>query len=152
MNNIICNSTDDVQLDFNEGVVVELLEKLCLILNISNKEIEITLCTDELITYLNENYKNKKGVTDILSFTYDSDDFPQGESEFVHLGELYLSIPAVKQNCINHNVIFEDEIKRLIIHGVLHLQKHTHASYQNTEPMLIKQEELLEKVKNIRIK
>jgi rRNA maturation RNase YbeY len=53
-------------------------------------------------------------LTDIITFDY-------SDSESFLSGEIYISIERVRENALKFKVDFEDELNRVMIHGVLHL-------------------------------
>ncbi len=70
-------------------------------------------CTDSYLLGLNRDYLKHKTLTDIITFDY-------SEGQDVE-GEIYISIDRVKENAIKFEKPFEDELHRVIIHGVLHI-------------------------------
>lgn len=68
---------------------------------------------DEFIRKINSQFLNHDWFTDVLSFNYDNDEGVNGE--------IYISIDTVKRNALNYKVSYNDEILRVILHGVLHL-------------------------------
>ena len=79
---------------------------------ISKCELSIVLINNEKMTELNEKYKKRKGTTDVLSFNL-SDEF----SDVVE-GEIYISLEKAKEQSKSYNVPYEEEIIRLITHGL----------------------------------
>jgi probable rRNA maturation factor len=79
------------------------------ILNLS-----IVFCRDEYLLGLNIQYLNHSTLTDILTFDY-------SESPQLIQGEIYVSIDRVRENSFTYKKTFDDELNRVIIHGVLHL-------------------------------
>lgn len=75
-------------------------------------EISYIFCDDEYLHKLNVEYLNHDTLTDIISFDYSIDN--------VIMGDIYISIERVKDNAKDFNSTFEDELARVIIHGVLH--------------------------------
>lgn len=71
-------------------------------------------CSDEFLNNLNRQYLNHDTLTDIITFNYSTE--PASLD-----GEIYISIPRVKENSKLFNVDFDEELHRVIIHGVLHL-------------------------------
>ncbi|MCK9190188.1 MAG: rRNA maturation RNase YbeY [Sphaerochaetaceae bacterium] len=116
-----------------------------------NVELSISFVSDEEIKDLNKQYRNLDMPTDILSFVQgdskDDDDFWPCESEEEEaqvLGDMVISPDAIKRNCENFNETLENELKRLLVHGVLHLIGMDHKTNEfKTEPMLILQEQIL---------
>ena len=77
-------------------------------------EINFVFCTDEELYRMNLEYLKHKTYTDII--TFDTGDVP-GVIE----GEIYISIERVRDNAERFGKAFEDELRRVMIHGVLHL-------------------------------
>ena len=71
-------------------------------------------CSDEYLHEMNVNYLNHDTLTDII--TFDNAD----EEGYIE-GDIFISIDRVKENALQLNQRFEDELHRVIIHGVLHL-------------------------------
>lgn len=69
-------------------------------------------CTDEYLLSLNKKFLRHSTYTDILSFD-------SSEPGLVS-GEIYISIPRVKENAIKFNQGFEVELRRVMVHGLLH--------------------------------
>jgi probable rRNA maturation factor len=77
----------------------------------------VVLCSDYLIRKLNRKYRRKDKATDVLSFHIGDDDL---------LGEVYISLQRAKVQARRYGVSYEDELKRLLIHGLLHLMGYDH--------------------------
>ena|SRR5687768_5555818 len=76
-------------------------------------EIHFIFCSDAFLLKLNKQYLNHTTFTDIITFDY-------SEGKKLN-GEIYISIPRVKENAKKFEVAFEHELHRVMIHGVLHL-------------------------------
>ena len=76
--------------------------------------INFIFCNDIYLSGLNETYLKHTTLTDIITF-------PFTESGRNIAGDIYISIERVRENAILFNQLFEDEINRVIIHGILHL-------------------------------
>lgn len=75
-------------------------------------EINYIFCDDEYLLKLNIEYLEHDSLTDIISF-----DYTMGK---LISGDIYISIPRVKENSNLFNTSFENELHRVIIHGILH--------------------------------
>jgi probable rRNA maturation factor len=75
-------------------------------------EINYIFCDDNYLLELNQKHLNHDTLTDIISF-----DYSMGSE--IH-GDVYISIERVRDNAIDFNVPFEEELKRVMVHGVLH--------------------------------
>ncbi|MCE2994893.1 MAG: rRNA maturation RNase YbeY [Cyclobacteriaceae bacterium] len=71
-------------------------------------------CSDAYLLQLNQQYLNHNTLTDIITF-----DYSEGAKQLE--GEIYISIDRVNENAEKFKVSFQDELDRVMIHGVLHL-------------------------------
>lgn len=78
------------------------------------KEINYIFCSDEYLHKINLEYLDHDTLTDII--TFDNSD----EEDKIE-GDIFVSIERVKDNANDLGVSFEEEIKRVLAHGVLHL-------------------------------
>ncbi len=70
-------------------------------------------CSDAYLSKMNEDFLGHQTLTDIISF-----DLSESTGEII--GEIYISIPRVKENARNFNQPFERELRRVLVHGLLH--------------------------------
>lgn len=75
--------------------------------------LNIIFCSDDYLLGINRQYLNHDFYTDIITFDY-------SEKRDIS-GELYISIDRVKDNANSLGATFQQELNRVIIHGVLHL-------------------------------
>jgi probable rRNA maturation factor len=78
------------------------------------QEINYIFCSDSHLLSLNQGFLKHNTFTDII--TFDNSEDPSSLE-----GEIYISIERVKENAKKYNVPIEDELSRVMIHGVLHL-------------------------------
>ncbi|MEM1120370.1 MAG: rRNA maturation RNase YbeY [Bacteroidota bacterium] len=71
-------------------------------------------CDDEYLHKINVKYLDHDTLTDIITFPYSND-------EQLIEGDIYISVQRVRANAQQFNVLFLQELHRVIIHGVLHL-------------------------------
>ncbi|MDR2601412.1 MAG: rRNA maturation RNase YbeY [Spirochaetaceae bacterium] len=124
---------------------LEVLERL----NLSNWELSILFCNNQFIQQLNYKYKGIDAPTDVLSFCFNEEtSFPTAEAgaKAVIAGDLVISLEMVKDNAQEYGVNEDEEIRRLLIHGILHLAGENHLTNTETEPMLKYQEDLLKEL------
>lgn len=81
------------------------------------KGVNIIIGDDESLADLNRRFRAREGPTDVLAFDFDEEDF---------LGEVYVSLDRVREQSREYGVSEAEEIKRLVIHGVLHLLGYKH--------------------------
>ena len=75
-------------------------------------EINYIFCDDGYLHKINVEYLEHDTLTDIISF-----DYSMGNE--LH-GDIFVSIERVKDNANDFNVSFEEELKRVLVHGILH--------------------------------
>lgn len=75
-------------------------------------EINYVFCEDDYLHKLNVEFLKHDTLTDIISF-----DYTMGK---LVSGDIFISIERVKENAAEFNVSFENELHRVIVHGMLH--------------------------------
>lgn len=76
-------------------------------------EIAYIFCDDEKILEVNRQYLQHDYYTDIITFDYTEDN--------VISGDLFISLDTVRSNSEEQGTTYEEELRRVIIHGILHL-------------------------------
>lgn len=71
-------------------------------------------CSDDYLHEINLEYLDHDTLTDIITFN-------NADMEGIIEGDIFISIDRVRDNAQDHGTTFEDELHRVIIHGVLHL-------------------------------
>ena len=121
---------------FNQSISFKLKEKTKLkqwIKSITEKEkhklgqINYIFCTDDELLEINIRHLNHNTLTDIITFDYT-------ESKTIH-SDIYISIERVEENAEKFKVTFEEELHRVMIHGILHLCGYKDKSKVDAELM-----------------
>ena len=134
--NIYYHSECDFQLKDNESIT-KWLEDAISTENKELGEINYIFCDDQYLLKKNQEYLQHDTFTDIITFDY---------TEKNRLsGDIFISIERVKENAITFAVPFEAELRRVIIHGVLHLMGYADKSEEDTETMRSKENFYLSK-------
>ena len=76
-------------------------------------DVAYVFCDDEEILRVNRQYLQHDYYTDIITFDYDEGD--------VISGDLFISLDTVRTNAEQLGLPYEQELNRVIIHGILHL-------------------------------
>ena len=76
-------------------------------------DISFIFCSDDYLLEVNKQYLNHDYFTDIITFDY-------VENKVIS-GDIFISCDRVKENALEFKTGFENELSRIIIHGVLHL-------------------------------
>lgn len=92
-------------------------------------------CSDEKILEVNKQYLNHDFYTDIITFDY-------VEKDIIN-GDIFISTDRVRENAQEFNVAFEEELHRVIIHGILHLLGHQDHTPKEEKQMRKKENEAL---------
>ncbi|MGN0730257.1 rRNA maturation RNase YbeY [Treponema sp.] len=114
------------------------------------QEISILLCSDEYIQYLNKTFRNIDSPTDVLSFENGERYTDESGAVWLQAGDIAISVDTLPKNAEYFEVPQDEELKRLIIHGLLHLNGYDHGEEhveKNVEPkceMLVLQKKLME--------
>jgi len=92
-------------------------------------------CSDEEILRINKLYLNHDYYTDIITF-----DYSEGNKLS---GDLFISLETVKTNSEKFKTEFDEELHRVMIHGVLHLCGYDDKAVKEKKIMRIKEDEAL---------
>ena len=122
-------------------------------LNFDGEEISVLFCNDEYIQELNKSYRNIDAPTDVLSFEND-ETYEDEEGKWKCVGDIAISLETLPVNAEYFNEDANAELKRLLVHGLLHLngmdhgEEHIQAGVAPQCQMLVLQENILEKLKD----
>jgi len=104
------------------------------------ESINFVFCTDADLLEKNKAYLNHDTLTDIITFDY-------SEKKIIN-GDIFISVERVKENAITFAVPFENELRRVMIHGVLHLLGYKDKSDIEQKEMTEKENYYLAKIYN----
>ena len=130
---------EDVPLPPWTQEVRRFVQKVLDIQGIKNWDLSVLFCGNRYIKSLNAQYRSKDEPTDVLTF-------PLGERSRAGrylAGDIVVSLDALEENAGFFRVSADEELRRLLVHGILHLSGGDHATNKADEPMLKKQEEIL---------
>lgn len=102
------------------------------------EEINYVFCDDDYLHKLNVEFLNHDTLTDIVSFDYSIRKIIQGD--------IFISIERVRDNAKDFEVSFEEELHRVIIHGVLHYCGYKDKSDEDAAEMRDKENHYLSKL------
>ena len=156
MNRILISVMDGLEtpawLDKAEAFLQLVASKLCY----DNEEISVLFCNDEYIRELNKNYRNIDSSTDVLSFEND-EEYEDEEGKWKCVGDIVVSLDMLKVNAEYFDTDVNTELKRLLLHGLLHLngmdhgEEHIQADKEPEGEMLKIQEKMLNEFKDEKI-
>lgn len=90
-------------------------------------DINYIFCSKQYLKKMNNDYLSKNYETDVISFDFSKDNKISGD--------IYISSETVKKNSIIFNVCFNNELKRVMVHGLLHLLNYNDKSKQELKIM-----------------
>jgi probable rRNA maturation factor len=128
------NYESDFTLD-NEEAIATWLSAVIVSENKTEGEINYIFCDDEYLHKINLEYLNHDTLTDIISF-----DYTMGNEIS---GDVFVSIERVLDNAKDYNTVFEDELKRVLVHGVLHYCGYKDKSEEDEALMRSKEDDKL---------
>jgi probable rRNA maturation factor len=97
------------------------------------KELNFIFCTDEYLLKINQDYLQHDTYTDIITFD-------NSEEETLLEGDIFISIDRVQENAKKENVLFEDELHRIMSHGLLHLMGYKDKKKEDQFAMKVKED------------
>ncbi len=100
------------------------------------RNLSYIFCDDDYLLNINKEFLKHKTLTDIITFD---------NSEGINLsGEIYISIERVKENAKRYSPSFSDELRRVMVHGVLHLCGYKDKSKRESSLMRKKENQSLQ--------
>ena len=108
-----------------------------------DSEIVIRVVDEDEMTQFNEQYRNKTGSTNILSFPFDVPDAVESDL----LGDLLVCAAVVEREAQQQDKILEHHWAHMIVHGVLHLLGYDHIDDQDAEEMEALEVKILKTIK-----
>jgi rRNA maturation RNase YbeY len=123
-----------------EEILIPVMKKIC---NDHDRHIEyinVILMNDEKLLEINRDFLQHDYYTDIITFNYS--DEPKQNIE----GELYISVDRVQENASNLGLNFEDELSRVVIHGILHLCGYQDKDKSEQKTMQVAENKYINKI------
>ena len=127
----------DIQL--NKSSIQVLLENILLDNKQNTGSINIIMTDDDTLRLMKKEYFNQDLYTDVIAFNIDDNPFE---------GEIYISHDRIKDNAKKFNQSLEDELKRILIHGSLHLCGYDDKTPKEKLEMTSLEENYLEKFRD----
>lgn len=128
--------TEDVSLPlFNQSSVTAWLCNVCESENKELDEVSIIFCSDDYLLTMNNEYLQHDYYTDIITFDYCFDNQV--------VGDLFISVDRVTDNAKLNQASFNNELLRVMVHGILHLIGFKDKSDEDSKLMRLKEDEYL---------
>lgn len=102
----------------------------------------ILVTGDEEVREMNRQFLGIDEATDVLSFPDEADDFVQGISEEILLGDIAIALPTATRQAEEAGHSLDAEVGHLLVHGILHLCGYDHEEGGEEEARMRAREEL----------
>lgn len=109
---------------------------------IRTADLSYIFCNDAFLLEINKNFLDHDTYTDIITF-----DLSENKKDLQ--GEIYISIPRVRENAKTFKTTYTDELHRVIFHGVLHLCGFRDKKEKDQKIMRENEDYCLEQYKNV---
>lgn len=117
----------------NENEIEKWLSEVIVSESKKEGDINYIFCDDEYLHEINVKYLDHDTLTDIISFDYSI-------GNELH-GDIFVSVERVADNAKDFNVSFDEELKRVLVHGILHFAGYKDKSEEDELLMRSKEDE-----------
>ena len=122
-------------IDFYKDHIIQLINLSLEPTRYNQVKINIIFCNNDKLNSFKQEYFNDDALTDIITFPIKNDNDLEAE--------IYISIEMAKINAEKFNVSLNNELSRLIVHGVLHLIGFNDDTEDSKKIMFLKQDEII---------
>ena len=122
-------------IDFYKDHIIQLINLSLEATRYNQVKINIIFCNNDKLNSFKQEYFNDDALTDIITFPIKNDNDLEAE--------IYISIEMAKINAEEFNVSLNNELSRLIVHGVLHLIGFNDDTEDSKKIMFLKQDEII---------
>lgn len=156
-NNILVDCGEDIPEPAWFNAVEPFVQSVMSEMGYDSQELSVLFCGDPFIQNLNKEYRNIDSPTDVLSFENGDVYSDDAGKEWTCVGDIAISLDTLPKNAEYFEVSQNEELKRLLIHGILHLHGMDHGEEhveKDREPeceMLKIQKSLMEKFSSVNI-
>ena len=119
----------------NDEVISSWLSQVIISEDKKEGEINYIFCDDEYLLKINLEYLNHNTLTDIISFDYSLGNELNGD--------IFVSVERVRDNANDFKVSFEEELRRVLVHGLLHYCGYKDKTHSEEQTMRSKEDEKL---------
>jgi len=145
MNEYIINDNYGYQnYDYLDSVIKRTLEHE----NVKNATVSIIFVDNEEIHKINKEYRGIDRETDVISFALE-DTFNLLPDKIRMLGDIYISIPKMKEQATSFGHSEKRELSFLVVHGLLHLLGYDHMKNKEEEKKMFDLQEIILQEENI---
>lgn len=125
-NRILVDMEDGMEAPVWMERVETFVQKVMEMQGYDGEEVSILFCSDAFIQNLNKEYREIDAPTDVLSFENGESYVDDDVVEWVSVGDIVISLDTLPKNAVYFEVPEDEELKRLLVHGLLHLHGLDH--------------------------
>lgn len=127
--------------DFKYDYLPKVIDKCLEMESVENAVFSIIFIDDAYMHELNKTYRGIDRSTDVLSFAYEDNETV--EMEYRMLGEIFVSIPKMREQAKAYGHSETRELSFLVVHGILHLLGYDHTLGEKEEKEMFRRQELV---------
>ncbi len=105
-------------------------------LGLTGKIITLIVTDNQYMQEINRKYRNKNHPTDVISFAYMENPFPATGIGLENMGDIYISIEKAITQADEKCITLPEEIKVLLVHGILHLAGYDHEKSESKSVLM----------------
>lgn len=109
------------------------MTRILSVLGCSERDVSLVFVGNRAIRSLNRDFRAKDCPTDVLSFP--ADEGQDMGNRACELGDIVISAERANEQCAEFGTTYEEELERLMVHGLLHLLGHDHQRADDTRRM-----------------
>jgi probable rRNA maturation factor len=126
--------TEDIHYNVrNKKKIKDWIDRACENEKFTPGAINFILCSDKYLLAINRKYLNRSYLTDIITF-------PMMENDKIISGDIFISLERVRENAKKYCQKTENELHRIIIHGILHLAGYNDSTEEQKKMMTEKED------------
>ena len=104
------------------------------------KSLAVIFCSDSYLLQLNQSFLHHNFYTDVLTFDAGQHEVSPGRGSSLGIeGDIFISVDRVKENANYYDVPFNEELARVVVHGLFHLLGYMDATVE--EQVIMRREE-----------
>ncbi|MCR5762348.1 MAG: rRNA maturation RNase YbeY [Treponema sp.] len=156
-NRILVDVEENYEIPLWIDKVEPFLQTVMKTVGFDGQEFSVLFCSDEYIKNLNSEYRNIDEPTDVLSFESGDSYADEYGTVWKCTGDIAISLDMLAKNAEYFEVSEDEELKRLLIHGILHLNGYDHGDehvQKNIDPeceMLKIQKSLMQELQSVHV-
>lgn len=132
---------NDSNIDVDYSFLPKIIDKILEMEKVKSATFSIVFIDDEKMHELNKTYRGIDRTTDVLSFAFEDNE--KIEYNIRQLGEIFVSIPKMKEQALEYGHSETRELSFLVVHGILHLLGYDHTLGEKFEKEMFEKQELV---------